>query len=331
MEILNNFLNFDIIPPQASTFAEKVDPLFYFLTVISVVSTMGTFAALIFLGIKFRRDPNNPRESQHLENPLLEITWTVIPGIIFLGVFAWGAKLYADYKNAPESTLNIDVIGKQWMWKVQHPTGVREVNDLHIPVDTPILLNMTSQDVLHDYYLPAMRVKQDVIPGRFTHLWFEATREGTYPIFCAEYCGTEHSLMGGHVTVLSQEAYVEWLAGGPKKSPVEAGEFLFQQRGCVTCHSGLKDARGPDLKGVFGSTGLMVGGESVLKNEDYLFESILYSSKRIVDGYTALMPSFANQLSVEDVSNLIAYIKSLAGEEAAADAGAAAATPAVQN
>jgi cytochrome c oxidase subunit 2 len=319
----NYFFNFDLIPEQASTFAEKVDPLFYFLTIVSVVATMGTFAALIILAIKFRRDPNNPRESQHLENPMLEILWSVIPAIIFLGVFAWGAKLFADFKNAPDSSLRIDVIGKQWMWKVQHPNGVREVNDLHVPVDTPVLLNMTSQDVLHSYYLPAMRVKQDIIPGRFTYLWFEATKEGTFPIFCAEYCGTEHSLMGGHVTVMSQEAYVEWLAGGPKKTPVEAGEFLFQQRGCVTCHSGLKDARGPDLTGVFGAAGLMVGGESVVKDETYLFESILYSSKRVVDGYTALMPSFANQLSVEDVNNIIAYIKSLGGD-AAADAALAA-------
>ncbi len=327
---LNYFFNFDIFPEQASTFAEKVDPLFYFLTIISVVSTVGTFAAMIILGIKFRRDPNKPRESQHLENPMLEITWTVIPFFIFIGVFAWGAKLFADFKNAPDAALRIDIIGKQWMWKAQHSNGVREVNDLHVPVDTPIVLNMTSQDVLHDFYLPAMRVKQDVIPGRFTYLWFEATREGTYPIFCAEYCGTEHSLMGGHITVLSQEGYVEWLAGGPKKSPVEAGEFLFQQRGCVTCHNGLKDARGPDLKGVFGSTGVMVDGESVLKDEDYLYESILYSSKRVREGYTALMPSFANQLSIEDVNSLIAYIKSLGGEETA-DAASGDAAPAALN
>jgi cytochrome c oxidase subunit 2 len=330
MEFLNSLINFDVIPPQASTFAEKVDPLFYFLTAISVISTMGTFAALIILGIKFRRDPDKPRDSQHLENPVLEIIWTVIPFFIFIGVFAWGAKLFADYKNPPDATLRIDVIGKQWMWKVQHPTGLREVNNLHVPIGTPVLLNMTSLDVLHDYALPAMRVKQDVIPGRFTYLWFEATREGTYPIFCAEYCGTEHSLMKGKVTVLSKEAYVEWLAGGPKRSPVEAGEFLFQQRGCVTCHSGLKDSRGPDLTGVFGSTGLMVDGESVMKDEDYLYESILYSSKRVREGYTALMPSFANQLSVEDVNNLIAYIKSLGGAEAAPAEGAAA-TPAAAN
>jgi cytochrome c oxidase subunit 2 len=323
-----NFLNFDLFPVQASTYAEKVDPLFYFLTVLSVVATIGIFAALIIIGVKFRRDPDKPRESHQLHSPLLEITWTVIPFFIFIAVFAWGAKLFADYLKVPDGALRIDVMGKQWMWHVQHANGVREVNDLHVPVGTPILLNMTSQDVLHDYYVPAFRVKQDVIPGRFTSLWFEATKTGTFPIFCAEYCGTEHSLMTGQVTVLSPEEYVEWLAGGPKKSPVEAGEFLFQQRGCVTCHSGLKDARGPDLKGVFGSAGRMVGGEEVIKDENYLFESILYSSKRIREDYTALMPSFANQLSAEDVTNLIAYIKSLAGDQAETPAADSPAPPA---
>jgi cytochrome c oxidase subunit 2 len=177
--------------------------------------------------------------------------------------------------------------------------------------------------------VPVFRVKQDVIPGRFTSLWFEATRTGTFHLFCAEYCGTEHSMMTGTVTVLSPEEYVEWLAGGPKRSPVEAGEFLFQQRGCATCHSGLKDARGPDLAGAFGSVGRMVDGEEVLKDENYLFESILYSSKRISEGYTAIMPSFANQLSVDDVSNLIAYIKSLGGDTpTAAERGT---QPGVQN
>jgi len=330
LDKLNDFLNFDLFPPSASTFAEKVDPLFYFLTILSILASLGIFIAIGILGVKFRRDPNNPRESHSLHAPMLEFIWTFIPFVIFIAVFVWGAKLFAEYVRAPEGALEIDVIGKQWMWKVQHKEGVREVNDLHIPVNQPIRLTMTSQDVLHDYYLPAMRVKQDVIPGRFTYLWFEATKTGTYPIFCAEYCGTEHSLMKGHVTVLSQEGYAEWLAGGPKKSPVEAGEFLFTQRGCVTCHSGLKDARGPDLKGIYGATGLMVGGEEVVKDDNYLVESILYSSKRVVDGYTPLMPAFANQLTVEDVNNLIAYIKSLGGDAAAGTSAEAAAPAAGQ-
>lgn len=329
LDKLNDFLNFDLFPPSVSTFAERVDPLFYFLTILSIVASVGVFAALGILGVVFRRDPDKPRESHPLHAPLLEIIWTVIPFFVFIGVFVWGAKLFAEYVRPPDGTLDIDVIAKQWMWKVQHKEGVREVNDLHIPVNQPIKLTLTSQDVLHDYYLPAMRVKQDVIPGRFTYLWFEATQTGTYPIFCAEYCGTEHSLMKGHVTVLTQEGYAEWLAGGPKKSPVEAGEFLFTQRGCVTCHSGMKDARGPNLTGIYGTTGRMVGGEELLKDDNYLQESILYSSKHIVEGYTPLMPAFANQLTVDDVNNLIAYIKSL-GEPAAVDVSAGTAAPAAE-
>lgn len=315
LDKLNYFSNVPMFPVGASTFADKVDPMFYFLCAISIFATVGLFAALGILAVMFRRKEGEPRESHQLHAPLLEILWTVIPFFIFIGVFVWGAKLYADYLNVPEGALDIDVIGKQWMWKVQHPNGVREINDLHVPINQPVRLSLTSLDVIHDYAIHAFRVKQDVVPGRFAYLWFEATKLGTYTIYCQQYCGTEHSLMAGHVTVLSQEGYAEWLAGGPKKSPVEAGEFLFQQRGCVTCHSGLKDARGPDLKGVFGSIGKMVDGEEVLKDENYLQESILYSSKRVSEGFTPLMPAFANQLSVDDVNNLIAYIKSLGAKE----------------
>jgi cytochrome c oxidase subunit 2 len=279
---------------------------------------VGVFGALFLLAIVFRRKENEPRESHQLHAPALEIIWTVVPFFIFIGVFIWGAKLYAEYLRVPEGALNIDVIGKQWMWKAQHPNGVREVNDLHVPVNQPVKITLTSQDVIHDYALHAQRVKMDVIPGRFTYLWFEANKTGKFSIFCQQYCGTEHSLMAGHIYVLTQEEYAQWLAGGPKRSPAEAGEFLFQQRGCATCHSGLKDARGPDLKGVFGSAGKMVDGEEVVKDEAYLRESILYSSKRVREGYTPLMPQFASQLTQDEVDSLVAYIKSLSGEAAPA-------------
>ncbi len=325
LDKLNYLSNIEIFPIGASTFADKVDPMFYFLCVLSVVTTVGFFAALGILSVVFRRKEGEPRESHQLHAPMLEIIWTVVPFVVFIGVFVWGAKLYADYLKVPEGALNIDVVGKQWMWKVQHPNGAREVNDLHVPINQPVRLSLSSQDVIHDYAIHAFRVKQDVVPGRFTYLWFEATKLGTYTIFCQQYCGTEHAQMAGHVTVLTPEGYAEWLAGGPKKSPVEAGEFLFQQRGCITCHSGLKDARGPDLKGVFGSTGKMVDGEEVLKDENYLQESILYSSKRVREGFTPLMPAFANQLTADDLNNLIAYIKSLGGDAAVDAAGAPAA------
>lgn len=205
------------------------------------------------------------------------------------------------------------------MWKVQHSNGIREVNDLHIPVGRPVELTMSSQDVLHSYYIPAFRVKQDVIPGRYTTLWFEATKVGEYHIFCAEFCGTEHSLMKGTVYAMEPEDYAQWLAGGPKVSPQESGEFLFEQRGCITCHAGNSGARGPELAGVFGSMVDFESGEPALADEQYLLESIMDPTKRIVKGYTPLMPNFVNQLSAEDVNDLIAYIKSLATTDAASE------------
>ena len=314
-DFLNSIFPFDMIPEQASTFAERVDLLYYFLIILSTVITVVILSVMGFLAVRYRRIEGHERESHALEHPLLEIIWTIIPGIALLAIFVWGTKLYADYQRAPESAMQIDVVGKQWMWKIQHPSGVREVNNLHIPVGQPIRINLTSQDVLHDFYVPAFRVKNDAIPGRFSSLWFEPTRVGTYYIFCAEFCGTEHSMMRGKVTVMEQADYVEWLAGGPKKSPVEAGEFLFAQLGCATCHNPNPDSRGPDMNGVFGSVVTLTTGETRNADEEYIRESIAQPSKVILEGYTALMPSFVNQLSAEKVNNLIAYIKSIGNPE----------------
>lgn len=307
-------LNFDIIPEQASTYAAKVDPLFYTLTAMSVVMTCLIFLALGYMAYKYRYIEGEERLSVPLENVSLEITWTVIPTIVFLLFFAWGLVLFFDYAAVPEGAIKIDVVAKQWMWKVQHSNGRREVNELHVPIGQPVELIMTSQDVLHDFYVPAFRVKQDVVPGRFTKLWFEATRAGEYHLFCAEYCGTGHSQMHGTVYVMEPDKYAEWLAGGPKKSPADAGLFLFEQLGCVTCHSGKSGARGPNLAGVFGSQVTLVNGEIVSADEEYLRESIMQPTVKIVKDFTALMPSFKNQLTVEDTLNLVAYLKSIGSE-----------------
>jgi cytochrome c oxidase subunit II len=305
---------FQIIPEQASTIAMRIDVYFYMLVVLCSVLTIGIFTAMIFIAIKFRKIEGEDRPSVPLENMALELTWTIAPVFILLGLFAWGTWIYADYLNEPEGGVEIDIVGKQWMWKVQHANGMREVNDLHVPVNTPIKITLTSQDVLHDYYIPVMRVKQDVVPGRYTSLWFEANKTGEFHIFCAEYCGTEHSYMTGKLTVMTEEDYALWLEGGPKKSPVDAGEFLFSQMGCITCHSGREDARGPILDGIFGADVTLTTGNTVTRDEEYLRESIVESTKQIVQGYTPLMPSFQNQLTDEDVFNLIAYIKSLDSE-----------------
>lgn len=304
-------LNFDLIPEQASTFAEKVDPLYYLLTILSVISTVLIFAIMGYLAYRYRYKEGENRLSKPFESLALEITWTIVPGIVFMGFFVWGAVLYFDYLKVPPGAMEVDVIAKQWMWKIQHSNGLREVNELHVPVDQPVVLTMTSQDVIHDFYVPAFRVKADVLPGRFTTLWFEATKTGAYHLFCAEYCGTEHSLMGGTVYVMEPEEYMEWLAGGPQKSPREAGEFLFSQRGCITCHSGEADSRGPDLANVFGSQVELKNGDVVEADEAYIMESIQDPTAKIVEGYTALMPSFKGQLNPDDILDLLAYIKSL--------------------
>ena len=306
-----------IFPEQASTFATRVDPMYYFLVIFSAVVCIGIGGLIIYFAVRYRKIEGENRPSKALHSIALELTWTVIPGIGGIAIFAWGALLYNDFANAPEGALEIDVVGKQWMWKVQHANGMREVNDLHVPVGRPVKITMTSQDVLHDYYIPAFRVKHDVVPGRFTSMWFEATKTGEYHLFCAEYCGTEHSLMGGTVYVMEPEDYAQWLEGGPKTSPQESGQFLFEQRGCVTCHSGASGARGPNLMGVYGSTVTLGSGDEVIADEEYLRESIMQPALRVVDGFSPLMPSFSNQLTEEDVMDLVAYIKSLSAEEGA--------------
>ncbi len=301
-------MNFPLIPEQASTFAPSVDLLFYALTAFVGLFTVGVTGLLILLGMKFKAEPG--RKSEHTENMQIELLWSAIPAVIALGIFAWGALIYFNYRNIPENTLDINVIGKQWMWKIQHPNGKREVNALHVPVGKAVKITMTSQDVLHDFYIPAFRVKQDAIPAKYTDMWFEATKVGTYPIFCAEYCGTEHSLMGGTVTVMEQDDYEQWLDGGPPVTPAQAGETLFQQMGCMTCHDAGAASRGPQLTNVFGHEVTIRGGETLIVDEDYLRESIMTPTAKIVDGFAPLMPTFPN-LSDEDIFNLIAYIKSL--------------------
>lgn len=303
-------VNFPILPEQASTFAERVDPMFYALSIFVGVFCVAITLIMIGLGIVYRQR-HDGRKSVHVENMAIELTWSAIPMVIALGIFAWGAVLYFDYSKMPENTLDISVIGKQWMWKVQHPNGVREVNELHVPVGQPVKLTMTSQDVIHNFYIPAFRVKQDVLPARYTQMWFEATKTGTFPLFCAEYCGTQHSTMVGTVTVMEAHEYEEWLSGGPALSPVAAGEALFQQMGCVTCHAAGDASRGPNLDGLFGTERALKGGATIVADEEYIRESILNPTAKIAEGYAALMPNFATQLNDDDVLNLVAYIKSL--------------------
>jgi cytochrome c oxidase subunit 2 len=231
-------------------------------------------------------------------------------------MFVWGAKLFMQNRQAPANAETIYVVGKQWMWTVEHPEGRREIDQLHIPVGKPIRLVMASQDVIHDFFIPAFRVKQDVVPGRYTTLWFEATRTGGFHFFCSQYCGTQHSAMIGSVIVMKPGDFQEWLGGGVDESPVKTGAQLFQDFSCANCHEPGPRQRGPSLSGVFGKMVRLQGGQSVIFDEAYMQESIVAPEAKVVEGYRPVMPSFRGQLSNDEIMDLIAYVRSLSPEGA---------------
>jgi len=299
-----------LFPEAASTMAERVDALYWFLVITTAVMSILIFVAIAFLAVRYRQGTRvNRADPPHHSIPV-EIVWSVIPLAVFLFIFVWGARIYYDNTYPPDDALQIFVVGKQWMWKIQHLDGKREINELHIPVGRPIRLTMTSEDVIHDFFIPAFRVKNDVLPGRYTSLWFEATKTGEYHLFCAEYCGTRHSAMTGRVVVMEPAAFQDWLAGGVSGEPMEAtGGRLFQQFNCNTCHK--RGGRGPLLTGIYGTAVRLKDGRSVLADEGYLRESIIDPTARLTAGYQAVMPTFKGQLSETQVLQLIAYIKSL--------------------
>jgi cytochrome c oxidase subunit 2 len=244
----------------------------------------------------------------------LETAWIAGPAAIALVMFGWGAAIYVNMRRPPKEPLEIYVIAKQWMWKLQQPDGRREINELHIPVNRDVMLTMASEDVIHDFFVPAFRIKADVIPGRSTAMWFRPTRVGRYHFFCAQYCGTNHAIMGGWVTVMSPSDYEAWLSGSTGEIfPVAAGEKVFRQLACNTCHTGAPHARGPSLIGLYGSTVRLEGGQTVLADDAYIRESIMQPRAKIVAGYQPVMPTFQGIVSEEQVLDLIAYIKSLHG------------------
>jgi len=243
----------------------------------------------------------------------LEFAWAGIPFLITIVMFVWGSKVYMDGEIPPKGTQDVYVVGKQWMWKLQHPQGRREINELHVPVNTAIKLTLTSQDVIHSFYIPALRMKQDTVPGQYRTLWFNATRPGTYHLFCAEYCGTNHSKMIGHVYVMEESEYEAWLAGADDIRPAEAGAKLFVQYDCVNCHGTGLRARAPALGGLYGTDVLLADGRRVLFDEDYIREKLLTPAAKRVAGFAPDMPTFKGQLTEEQIIDLIAYIKSLTG------------------
>jgi cytochrome c oxidase subunit II len=301
-----------LFPEQASTMAGRVDALYFFLVAISVFFSILIAGLIVYFAAKYRRrDPASVGATGH-SGMALEITWTVIPFVIAMVIFVWSSSVYMAISRPPDETINVYVVGKQWMWKFQHLDGQREINELHVPVGRPVKLIMTSEDVIHDVFVPAFRVKADVIPGRYTNLWFQPTKPGRYHLFCAEYCGTRHSGMTGEVIVMEPNDYQTWLSGGaPEGSLATTGAKLFTDLACNTCHRPDAQGRGPVLEGLFGKTVTLQNGETVTVDEAYVRESILTPAAKITRGFQPIMPTFQGIVSEEQLLALVEYVKSL--------------------
>jgi cytochrome c oxidase subunit 2 len=300
-----------LFPVEASTIAPYMDALYFFLVSVSLVGLIFVTLLIFYFSLRYRRD-KHPVAIQVEGSTILEATWTIIPLALFLVVFVWGGLLYFRIYNPPPNAMNIYVVGKQWMWKAEHPGGQHEINALHVPVGQPVQLTMISQDVFHSFSIPDFRVKREVIPGRYSTVWFQATDPGTYHIFCTQYCGTLHSGMIGEVTAMSPTDYKKWLdQSNSGMSLAQNGERLFASMGCNACHSGNAAARGPNLAGVYGSKLTLTDGSQVLVNDAYLRDSILNPSQHVTAGFAPIMPTYQGQISEDGLIDLVEYIKQL--------------------
>jgi len=315
-----------LFPEQASSFAWQVDVLYFYLILISVAFTIPIVVAVFVFGIKYREREKFATPEEMHGSMVLETVWSIIPFVISMTIFLGGAIVYFNQYTPPDDAMNIYVVGKQWMWKMQHETGQREINELHVPVNHDIKLTMTTEDVIHDFGLPEFRTKMDVVPGRYSYMWFNATKPGKYHIFCQEYCGLNHSGMGGWVYVMEQRDFDNWLSGNVSgQTPVEEGKDLFTNKlGCASCHAGGPQQRGAKLENVFGTQVKLVGGQTVTANEDYIRNSILNPASQVVEGFQPIMPTFKGQVTEEQLNALVAYVKSLSPNAAAATAAGGA-------
>jgi cytochrome c oxidase subunit II len=305
------FTEVPLFPEQASTHAEDVDALFFFLLGVSVFFSVMIAATLIYFAVRYRRRSGAAAPRPIHSSLALELTWSLIPLAIMLFTFVWGAELFFRSGRPPEDVMEVYVVGKQWMWKAQHVGGQREINQLHVPVGRPVKLTMISQDVIHSFFVPAFRIHQDVLPNRYTTAWFEASKPGKYHLFCSQYCGTDHAKMIGEVIVMSKEEFAQWLTQGPDGSPAAEGRKLFMKLQCVTCHSADSKARAPVLEGLFGSEVPLRDGRRVRADDAYLRESILVPDAKIVAGFQPIMPTYKGQVDEEEMLQLLAFIKGL--------------------
>jgi cytochrome c oxidase subunit II len=333
-----------LFPEQASTLAPQVDLLYFFLIGVSLFFGLLIATLLVVFAIRFRRRSTDEVPAPIHGSTPLELFWSLIPFGIAMFIFFWGAVLYFAMARPPDNAHEVFVVGKQWMWKIQHMEGRREINELHVPIGQAVKLTMTSEDVIHSFFVPAFRMKADVVPGRYTTTWFQATKVGEYHLFCSQYCGTDHSGMIGRIVVMEPADYEAWLGqSGPTAvaaaagamgaaqpaavSPVAAGEALFQQKACVTCHQAAGGALGPSLVGIYGKPVKLQDGSQVMVDDAYIRESILNPTAKLVAGFQPVMPTFQGQLSEEEVMQLIQYIKSLKPTGGAAGEGVAAVAP----
>jgi cytochrome c oxidase subunit II len=305
-----------IQPPAASSIADGVDKLYLVLSGITIFFTVLIFSIIFYFMIKYRRRSEDEIPVATHTPMALELAWTIIPSLICVVLFVWASELYVRNARPPAASTEIFVIGKQWMWHLQHPEGPREINELHVPVGVPVKLTMTSQDVIHDFYIPAFRVKKDVLPNHYSSIWFEATETGTFHLFCAQYCGTNHSEMIGWVYVMTPTDYAAWLAGGEQsESLAEQGQQLFSQFACGTCHTSEAGARGPSLAGIYGKPEKLQSGGTRVVDEDFIRDAIYTPSSVHLPGYPQIMPTYQGQIDAEQMTQLIAYVKSLGPEE----------------
>jgi cytochrome c oxidase subunit 2 len=304
-------------PPTASGYASQINVLFGALLIVGALTAGLVFFLMLFFANKYRHGSNADRSGTTKKTWRFEVSWTVATLLIFVGLAVWGADIYLHLYNPPANAVQIFVVGKQWMWKAQHPGGQREINELHVPVGQPIRLVLASQDVIHSFFIPALRIKQDVVPGRYETMWFRADKVGRYHLFCAEYCGTDHAHMGGWITVMEPRDFGRWLqAQGGEETLAAQGKDLFRRYGCSGCHETGGTVRAPRLEGVFGSPVPLSDGSVVVADERYVRDSILDPKAQVAAGYAPVMPTFAGQIGEDDLAKLVAYVESIGPEQA---------------
>jgi cytochrome c oxidase subunit 2 len=300
---------FQLFPVGASSISGEMDLLYLFIVAVCAFFTVVVAALVVYFTLRYRRRHADEVGADIHGSLTLELAWTFIPFVLSMVMFGWGAALFFRLSTPPANAMEVFVVGKQWMWKIQHPEGVREINELHVPIGRPIRITLGSEDVLHDFFIPAFRVKMDAVPGKLTTLWFAATQLGT---FTSSAAAAQALGMIGQVIVMTPQDYEAWLAGGRSTgTAAQNGERLFTDLACVTCHKPDSSGRGPSLLGVFGSRVTLTDGRTVIADENYLRESIMNSQAKVVQGYQGIMPTFHGMVTEENLMQLIAYIKTL--------------------